>query len=145
MEIFVGNIGSQTSSGQVKRFFAQYAQKASKWQCSVMVAHGTKEDRTVYFAQVTLEPDSLALSAIKHLNQQKLNGKTLYIREYSQRSSYRKRSKVRCAKPGILDWLKGLLGKNKSALQEKSWDGKNRRCMDEPEDAEMQAMFQKRK
>ncbi len=140
MEIFVGNIGTQTSSGQIKKFFGNYAQKASKWQCSIMRARNAQKDRTVYFAHVILEPDSLALSAIKHLNQQKCNGKTLQVREYVVRTAGRNR-KTTHTKPGFIGWLTTLIqGKPKSA----NWNGQNRRNLTELEDAEVQAFMRNR-
>lgn len=142
MEIFVGNIGTQTSSGQIKRFFGPYAQKATKWQCSIMRARNAQQDRTVYFAHVLLEPEHVALSAIKHLNQQKCNGKTFQVREYVQRSGYNRTRKANCPKPGLVGWLTTLIQGN--SKPKTPWNGQNRRCMNELEDAEVQSFLRGR-
>ena len=81
MELFISNITPDIREVELRKFFGRYAKEAT------FSLRKLKFDNSTYFcAQVDIEPDKLALKAIKKLHGKKLNGKPISIREYEYRS-----------------------------------------------------------
>jgi len=80
MELFVGNITADIREVELRKFFGRFAKDAT------FSLRKLKFDHASYFyAQVEIEPEKLALKAIKKLHGKRLNGKPVSIREYEYR------------------------------------------------------------
>lgn len=81
MEIFISNITADIREVELRKFFGRYAKNAT------FSLRKLKFDHSTYFcAQVDIEPEKLALKAIKKLHGKKLNGKPISLREYEYRA-----------------------------------------------------------
>ena len=86
MEIFISNITADIREVELRKFFGRYAKDAT------FSLRKLKFENSTYFcAQVDIEPEKLALKAIKKLHGKKLNGKPVSLREYEYRAGNNER------------------------------------------------------
>jgi len=81
MELFVGNLSADTRELELRKFFGRYAKHAK-----ISLRKLKFDYSAYYYAQVEIEPDKLALKAIKKFHGKKINGKPALIREFEYRA-----------------------------------------------------------
>lgn len=104
MEVFVGNITSNTTLSDVVYLFKGFAKKARMRMVDKKLQNGER----AYYAIAEFDSDKLALKAIKKLNGSILRGQHVVMREFHHRSSNNERRAV--------NW------------RDKPWDGPERRA-----------------
>jgi len=106
MELFVGNLTANTREVELRKLFGSYAKNSTFTLHKLKFAHST-----YFFAQIVIEPDKLALKAIKKLHGKKINGKPAIIREYEYRAGNNDRR--------ALNWRNLLWNKIERRLNER--------------------------
>ncbi|WP_172597707.1 RNA recognition motif domain-containing protein [Sulfuriflexus mobilis] len=81
MEIFVGNLSSQVTDKDLQRFFKGYDKQASFKVMKLICNHGT-----LHYGVAEIEPEKLALKAIRKLNHKSLEGRHIILREFQYRA-----------------------------------------------------------
>jgi RNA recognition motif-containing protein len=82
MDLYIGNIPSNITEGQLKTFFKGYEKEAT------FKIKRVKGDYQLFvFGLVSIPSERLARKAIKRLNQKRMEGKLLVVREYVHRVS----------------------------------------------------------
>ncbi|HEY0633769.1 MAG TPA: hypothetical protein VGE00_00190 [Gammaproteobacteria bacterium] len=90
MDVFIGNLSHETSLRDLVTFFRSLAGNARFQLFDKQYVDGTH----LRFAVATIEPDKLAIKAIKKLNNQMLNGEAIVVREFLYRSYSNERRSV---------------------------------------------------
>jgi RNA recognition motif-containing protein len=81
MEIFVGNLSSHVTEKELQRFFKGYDKQASFQVFKLICSSGT-----LYYGLADIEPDKLALKAVRKLNHKYLDGRHVILREFQYRA-----------------------------------------------------------
>lgn len=81
MEIFVGNLSSHVTEKELQRFFKGYDKQASFRVLKLICSSGA-----LYYGLADIEPDKLALKAIRKLNHKYLDGRHVILREFQYRA-----------------------------------------------------------
>lgn len=86
MEIYIGNVPSSITVAQLKNIFVGFDRHAT-----FRVKRVKGKYQLFTFGLVTIPSDLLGKKAIKRLNNKRIDGKLIVVREYSQRSSNKDR------------------------------------------------------
>jgi RNA recognition motif-containing protein len=81
MEIFVGNLTSQVTERELQRFFKGYDKQAT-FQVFKLISN----DGALYYGVADIEPDKVALKALRKLNNKLLDGRHAILREFQYRA-----------------------------------------------------------
>lgn len=111
MEIFVGNLDAQTREADLRAFFKGYVKEARYSLRKVKAGY-----ETLFYAIVDIEPEKLAVKAIKKLHAKRINGKPAIVREYQYRSGNNDRRAI--------NWRSVVWDKIERRLTERRQNGK---------------------
>lgn len=81
MEVFVGNLSSHVSERELQRFFKGYDKQAT-FKVHKLICN----DGPLYYGLADIEPDKVALKAIRKLNNKPLDGRHVILREFHYRA-----------------------------------------------------------
>jgi RNA recognition motif-containing protein len=81
MEIFVGNLSSHVTERELQRFFKGYDKQAT-FQVFKLICN----DGALYYGLVDIEPEKVALKAVRKLKNRLLEGRHVILREFQYRA-----------------------------------------------------------
>jgi hypothetical protein len=103
MQIYIGNLSHEISSHDLMRLFRGFEDHTS-----FEFKYYMRGEKRFYFALTSIEPESVAIKAIKRCHMKRIKGRLIVIRDYKGRALVNERRS--------LDW------------REKLWDSDERRA-----------------